>query len=189
MIYLASTSPRRKALLKAAGMPFRVLRPCYTEDRRLTAPPARLVRLHAVKKAASCAGRVMQGTVLAADTVVCLNGTILGKPRTLPAARRMLGRLQGRWHVVYTGVALLTLRRGRVIRRQVFVERTRVRLKPLTTADITRYVQRVHPLDKAGAYAIQSRHGGIVQEVRGLLSNAIGLPVETLLNKLTPARQ
>lgn len=187
MIYLASTSPRRKALLKQAGIPFRALRPRYTEGRRPAAPPDRLVRLHAVRKAASCAGRVTQGTVLAADTVVCLNGAILGKPRTIPAARRMLGRLQGRWHVVYTGVALLTLRRGRLTRRQVFVERTRVRLKPLTAAEITRYFQRVHPLDKAGAYAIQSRHGGIVQEVRGLRSNAIGLPVETLLKKLTHA--
>ncbi|OGX05330.1 MAG: septum formation protein Maf [Omnitrophica bacterium RIFCSPLOWO2_12_FULL_50_11] len=184
LIYLASTSPRRKALLKRVGIPFRMLKPDFEEDRRPTAPPSRIVQIHAVKKADSCAGQVKNGTLLAADTVVCLGGKIFGKPANQREARLILGRLQGRWHYVYTGVAIFKIIGGHVIKRTVFFEKTAVRLKRLTARGIQSYVQKVNPLDKAGAYAIQSRQRGIVEEVKGSFSNAVGLPVEKILKNI-----
>jgi len=184
LIYLASTSPRRKALLKRAGISFRMLKPDYEEDPRSEAPPSRIVQIHAVKKANSCVGQVKNGTLLAADTVVCLGGKIFGKPANQKEARLLLGRLQGRWHFVYTGVAIFKIIEGQVIKRTVFFEKTGVRLKRLTARGIKNYFKKVNPLDKAGAYAVQSRQRGIVQEVKGSFLNAVGLPVEKILKKI-----
>lgn len=184
MIYLASTSPRRRGLLKKAGVPFRILRPVYEEDKRLKGPPSQIVQIHAVGKAGSCSGGVRNGILLAADTVVYLDGKMIGKPKSRKEARLILRKLQGKWHSVYTGVALFKMVSGRVVNKTVFFEKTRVRLKKLTPEKIKNYFKRVNPLDKAGAYAIQSPHGGIIQDVRGPFSNAVGLPVEKVLKKL-----
>lgn len=186
LIYLASTSPRRKALLKKAGVSFRVLKPDYEEE-RLKAPPSKIVQIHAVRKAESCAGKVKNGTLLAADTMVSLDGKIFGKPADLKEARLILGNLQGKEHFVYTGVAIFEILEGRVVQRTVFFEKTGVRLKRLTAKGIENYFKRVDPLDKAGAYAIQSRRGGIVQAVRGPFSNAVGLPIEKVLKRIEAA--
>lgn len=184
MIYLVSTSPRRRALLKKAGITFRILRPGYEEDKRLKGPPSQIVQIHAVRKAKSCAGRIRNGTFLAADTTVYFKGEMIGKPKNREEAHLILGKLQGRWHSVYTGVAIFKMVSGRVVKKIVFYEKTKVRLKKLTPGKIKNYFKRVNPLDKAGAYAIQSSHGGIVQDVWGPLSNAVGLPVEKILKKL-----
>jgi len=184
MIYLASTSPRRKALLKKAGVHFRILKPRYAEDDRLEAPPSKVVQRHALKKAESCLRDAKAGTVLAADTLVHIKGEIIGKPKNMKQACLILGKLQGRWHSVYTGVAIFKMAYGRVVKKRVFYEKTKVRIRALTPKGIKNYFKKVNPLDKAGAYAIQSAHGGIVEEVRGLFSNAVGLPVERVLGKL-----
>lgn len=184
MIYLASSSPRRKQLLKKAGVSLRILRPGYEERDGLKGAPSKIVRMHAVKKALSCMAQVQDGTILAADTIVCLEGKIIGKPKNRKEASLILGKLQGRWHSVYTGVAIVRVVSGRVLKKTVFFEKTRVFLKPLSREGIENYFKKVNPLDKAGAYAIQSPHGGIVQEVKGLFSNAVGLPVEKVLKKL-----
>jgi len=183
VIYLASTSPRRKALLKKAGIVFRVLRPAYEED-DFKGPPSKIVQRHALKKAQSSIPQIQNGVVLAADTIVYLDGDIVGKPKNRNEAIVTLKKLQGRWHSVYTGVAILKIITGRVIRQIVFYEKTGVRLKSLTARGIKNYFKKVNPLDKAGAYAIQSRHGGIIEDVRGLFSNAVGLPVEAVLKKM-----
>ena len=184
MIYLASTSPRRKTLLKKAGITFRILRPAYEEEGGLKALPSKIVQIHAVRKAKSCAGLVRDGTLLAADTLVYLQGEIIGKPKDMKEARRILKKLQGTRHSVYTGVAILKIASGRVVKKFVFFEKTIVRLKALTDKEIEGYLKKVNPLDKAGAYSIQSPHGGMVQEIKGLFSNAVGLPVEKILKKL-----
>ena len=192
MIYLASTSPRRKALLKNAGITFRLLKPAYEENHDLKGRPSQIVQVHAVRKAESCSARVKNGIILAADTLVYLEGNIIGKPKDMKQARLMLGTLQGRWHSVYTGVAIFKMTSGRMVKKIVFFEKTQVRLEALSPKGIERYFKNVNPLDKAGAYAIQSHRGGIVQDVRGLFSNAVGLPVEQvlpkLLNRAVPAR-
>ena len=183
LIYLASTSPRRKALLKKAGVSFRILKPDYEEE-RLKAPPSKVVQIHAVRKAESCVEKVKNGTLLAADTVVSLGGKIFGKPTNSKEAHRILGRLQGKEHSVYTGVAIFKINEGKIIQRTVFFEKTGVRLKKLTLKGIKNYFKKMNPLDKAGAYAIQSRRGGIIQAVRGPFSNAVGLPIEKVLQRM-----
>jgi septum formation protein len=180
MIYLASRSPRRRRLLKELGVDFRAMAPGYEErnDGRLS--PARLVKRHALGKARSIVPAVSEGTVLGCDTVVAWKGQVIGKPATLAEAARMLGGLQGRTHTVYTGVALLDIRGGKVCKTTLFHEKTRVTLKALTPAAIHSYLRRIGPLDKAGAYAIQSRRRQIVVGFQGSMDNAAGLPVETL---------
>lgn len=194
MIYLASTSPRRKALLKKAGIQFRILKPDYEEEwlkappsGTASLPPSEIVQIHAVRKAESCVRKVKNGTLLAADTVVWLDGKIFGKPADLKEARLILGNLQGKEHFVYTGVAIFKIGKGKVLQRTVFFEKTGVRLKQLTRKGIKNYFKKVNPLDKAGAYAVQSRQGGIVQAVRGPFSNAVGLPIEKVLKRIETA--
>ena len=184
MIYLASTSPRRKMLLRKAGITFRILTPDYEEDDGLKAPPSQAVQIHAAKKAESCIGRVKNGIILAADTIVYHKGEMIGKPKNMKTARLMLGKLQGRWHSVYTGVAVFKIASRRVVKKTIFFEKTKVRLRKLTPKGIENYYKRVNPLDKAGGYAIQSTRAGIVEEVKGLFSNAVGLPTEKILRKL-----
>jgi len=175
MIYLVSTSPRRRVLLRKAGLVFRILRPRYKESKHLKGSPSNVVQAHALGKAVSCVRRVKNGTLIAADTIVYLNGKIIGKPENMREARLILGRVQGRWHWVYTGVAMIKMTSGQIAKMTVFFEKTKVRIKRLSASQLDHYIKRINPLDKAGAYAIQSSHGGIVREVNGLLSNAIGL--------------
>jgi MAF protein len=183
MIYLASTSPRRRRLLQKAGSTFRILRPCYEEDQHLKGRPSRVVQAHALGKAMSCVERVKNGTLIAADTIVYLEGKIIGKPKHMEEAGRILRRLQGRWHWVYTGVAVFEIASGQVSKKTIFFEKTKVRIKRLNKSQLDHYLKTINPLDKAGAYAIQSPNENIVREVRGLFSNAIGLPIERVLKK------
>ena len=185
-LYLASISPRRKTLLKSFGLRFRSLKPRYREVNNFSLSPSKIVQAHAWAKALSVKGIIARGTVLAADTIVYFGGRVIGKPKNLREAVKILNRLQGRWHSVYTGVALAEFRAGRLIRKKVFFEKTKVLLRPLTRGEISAYFRRVDPLDKAGAYAIQARRGSVVEEIKGSFSNAVGLPVEKLYGKLKP---
>ena len=180
MIYLASTSPRRKKLLKEAGIRFRALTPRYAEEKALSSPPEKIVKTHALGKALSVAHRVKDGTILSADTLVCCRGQVLGKPKNLREAARILQGLAGRWHTVYTGVAILRVKKRTVRKKRVFLRKTRIRIRPMSRAAILAYFKKVNPLDKAGAYAIQSPRARIVTGMRGSLTNAVGLPMESL---------
>lgn len=185
MIYLASTSPRRKFILKKMGVRFRAIRPSYEEGPipvRASAVP--LVRRHALEKARSGAAEVKRGLVLGADTVVAFRGRIFGKPRDMKGAVKMLGSLQGRWHTVYTGVALFEVGARGARRVALFHETTRVKLKEMNVSQIRAYFRRIDPLDKAGAYAIQGAPPTIVQAVKGSYWNAVGLPAERLARRL-----
>lgn len=184
VIYLASTSPRRKALLKRAGIRFRVLRPDYEEGKELKSPPSKIVQIHAAGKAESCAGKIKNGTLLAADTVVSLGRKIFGKPGNRKGARLMLKSLQGRRQFVYTGVAIFKIHKGRIVKRSVFFDKTQVRLKRLSRKGIQNYFKKVNPLDKAGAYSLQARRPGLVQALKGSFSNAVGLPIEKVLKRI-----
>ncbi len=184
MIYLASTSPRRKQLLRKAGVAFKILKPNYEEDQGLKGPPSKIVQIHAAKKAESCVNQIKDGILLGADTIVYWRGEIIGKPKTMKKAAQILAKLQGKWQTVYTGVALLKIKSGRIAKKTIFFEKTKVRIKPMTSDQIQRYFKKVNPLDKAGAYAIQSSPSGMVEEIKGFISNAVGLPIETVLKKL-----
>jgi septum formation protein len=173
-IILASASPRRSALLRALGLRYRVVAPRVKETRHGGLPPARLVQANARLKAEAVAAGRAQGVVLGADTIVALRGRLFGKPRDRASAARMLRALSGKTHVVYTGLCLLDVASGR---RFAGVAATRVRIRSLSDDEIRRYLRDAAPWDKAGAYAVQHWDRMIVDEVRGSLSNVIGLPL------------
>ena len=186
MIYLASTSPRRKKILKDLGVRFKILKPAYVEKNIPGAGPVKLVRIHALGKALSASRLIADGKILSADTVVYFKKKIIGKPKNMKNAFDILMSLQGQWHEVYTGMVLLEMLAGKIKRRVVMVEKTKVLLLPMSRKEINLYFKKVNPLDKAGAYAIQVKKGGIVREVSVSFSNAVGLPVERLkkINRL-----
>jgi septum formation protein len=165
---LASRSPRRRELLEQLGLRLEI-RPADTDETPLPREPAGdYVRRVAREKARAVAGE----TVLAADTTVVLDGVILGKPAGGDDARRMLRALSGRVHEVVTGVCA-----RRAGREEVLAATTAVRFARLTEAQIAWYVATGEPLDKAGAYAVQGVGGAFVEDLRGSVSNVVGLPL------------
>ena len=178
LIYLASQSPRRKEILKAMEIPFRVVKSSYHE-KFVRKAPRRLVMDHAIGKAKKAKTPAKTGWVLGADTIVYCKGKVLGKPKTIPEAHKMLRRISGRVHEVYTGMALCDLKTGRLLSG---CEKTKVFIKKLSAAQIQNYCRKVPPLDKAGAYAIQMRPK-IVRKIQGSYSNVVGLP-KRLLRKM-----
>ena len=148
-------------------------------DAHLT--PLELCQLNAHRKARVVAKKHPDALVLGADTLVFLEGEVMGKPADLAEARRMLGRLQGRTHQVVTGVSLI---HWRALRERTFAVSTDVTFHPLTAAQINVYLSRMDPLDKAGAYAIQERGDMIVSEISGSFSNVVGLPIEMLKEEI-----
>ena len=185
LLVLASSSPRRRELLRGLGVPFSVRVPDVDERPLPGETPAAHVRRLALAKARAAArGLSAQSAarwVLGADTVIALDGEILGKPRGPADARRMLARLAGRTHDVLTGVALVPAAGGRP---RSAVVRSRVEMKPYVAAAVRRYIAAGEPLDKAGAYAVQGEGREFVERVRGSLTNVIGLPVERLTRLL-----
>jgi len=179
MLILASQSPRRAELLRAAGISFRVVAPEEEEATPLEARsfPA-LARRLARQKAESVAARVA-GLVLGADTIIVCEGRVLGKPANAAQARETLRFLSGKRHAVYTGLALVS-----GAKRRLDCERTLVTFRHLSEAGIRRYVATGEPLDKAGAYAIQGLGGALVGRVEGCYTNVIGLPLPRLLAML-----
>ncbi len=182
MIYLASSSTRRKQILKKHGIRFRVIRPEYHEKRMAGKIPSAVVRLHAVAKARSVVHKISSGTVLAADSIVYCQGRIIGKPRDLKEASRFLKFMQGRWQTVYTGVALFQVRSGKIRHKNVFVEQTRIFLEKMNPKQMKAYFRRVNPLDKAGGYALQAGRFSDLKKIRGSYFNAVGLPIERILS-------
>ena len=178
MLVLASSSPRRKEILTAAGLPF-VVRPPHIPEERLDgeAPEAYVDRL-ARQKAAAITARPDE-VVLGADTIVVLDHHVFEKPRDASDARRMLEILSGREHEVITGICLRSSS-GNVADRSV----TLVRFAPLDRAEIDDYIATGEPMDKAGAYAIQGRASKFVERVTGCYFNVMGLPIALVYRHL-----
>ena len=174
---LASASPRRIALLQAAGFDFRIEHPAIEESQARFFSPAELALFNAVKKAAAVANRHPEEFVLAADTIVALDSEVFGKPLDLQDARRMLIRLVGRTHDVITGIALVNASRKQLISRAV---RSQVKFRALSDSEIESYLMVAEPLDKAGAYAAQNCPDLIIEKVNGSFSNVVGLPMEVV---------
>ena len=177
-VVLASASPRRADLLAAAGLTFQV-RPAAVDERPLDgeAPVDYALRL-ALDKARACPAS-HGDFVLAADTVVVVDGILLGKPADDEDAAGMLRRLSGRVHDVLTGVAV---RHGE--REAVAFESTTVTFGPLSDADVAWYVASGEPRDKAGAYAVQGLASRFVIRIDGSYSNVVGLPVALVCRML-----
>ena len=171
-LILASGSPRRRELLTRMGYEFAVRAP--EVDENVGGSPRHAVALLARRKAMAAAEGLTEGVVLAADTLVSVDGEALGKPRDEAEASAMLHRLSGREHEVFTGVCLIDAATGR---QAVHVERTGVKFRPLSEEEINEYVATGDPMDKAGAYGIQSGASRFVEAISGSFENVMGLPV------------
>ena len=173
-LVLASASPRRRELLGWLGIDFVVVSADVDERPRPGESAAQLVRRLAAAKASAGAARRRAAWVLGADTVVEIDGDILGKPVDRADAAAMLGRLGGREHRVVTGFVLLDP--GGAVQADESVI-SRVRFRPLRPAVIATYVESGEPLDKAGGYAIQGLAGTFVVKLVGSYTNVVGLPL------------
>ena len=183
-LILASASPRRAQILKLAGIPFQVVS-CPIEPRHpRSAPPHRAAVKQATHKALWVARRYPGRLVLGADTVVSVDDMLLAKPRDSEDAQRMLARLGGRSHWVYTGLAFALCQRRRSHILWHGWEGTEVRFRPLCPAEIAAYVASGEPLDKAGAYGIQGPARRFVEWIRGSYYNVVGLPIREVVKTL-----
>jgi len=181
MLILASASPRRSELLRQMGVPFAVVRADVPEVAPEHLSPVETAGINAYRKARATAKQHPDSLVLGADTIVCLGTEIFGKPVDAADAERTLVKLQGRTHLVITGVCLLRLRPHR---QRLFAVSTSVTFRKLHIGQIRRYLAKIFPFDKAGSYAIQEEGDLIVKGIKGSFSNVVGLPVERLRNEL-----
>lgn len=177
-LVLASQSPRRRALLEQFGLPFRVQ--VLPVEEAQSGRPLETAQANAVAKARPVSLQNPNALVLGADTIVVLDGQILGKPKDADDAVDMLTALSGREHEVTTVVALMINGQD----ADIFSETTKVQFRQLTAADIAGYVATGEPFDKAGAYGIQGLGGLLVQSIKGCYYNVVGLPMPRLAEEL-----
>ncbi len=183
-IILASASPRRRELLAQIGLKCEVVPSDVVEEAQALAPEELAEHL-AVLKAQDVAGSFTgEGYVIGADTLVVLDGVIYGKPVDRKDARRMLLHLQGREHQVITGLAVIRLADGKLLRGH---EITRVSIRPLNIGEIEAYIATGEPMDKAGAYAVQGRAAMFIPRINGCYFNVVGLPLARLMDMLNAA--
>jgi septum formation protein len=181
-LILASASPRRAEILREAAIPFTVITSAVDETPFPGESPQEHVQRLANAKAELVAARAVgPAIVIAADTVVTLEGRILGKPRSSDDARHMLETLSGRTHSVVTGVTLIRLPDAE---QRTFVESTLVHFGKLSEEELNRYLATDEPYDKAGAYAIQGRAGRFIPRIEGCYFNVVGLPLARLQQSL-----
>ena len=185
-IILASTSPRRQELIGALRIPFEIMPSDADEDTPYGWEPSMIVETLALRKADAVYRKLSESdsnaVIVGSDTIVVLEGDILGKPADNKDAVRMLSMLQGRTHKVYTGVACVDALTGRSIVRH---RKTTVNMKPLNDDQIMSYVRSGEPADKAGAYAIQGLGASIVDSIEGDYFNVVGLPISLLSDMLS----
>jgi septum formation protein len=181
-LVLASSSPRRYELLKQMGLDFDVI-PSRIEEGGLL--PGESPREHVLRlseaKARDVGMHYPEAWVIGADTIVFVDGRVLGKPKHREEAMEMLRQLSGKEHTVLSGFSVHHIGRGE--RGQEAVQ-TSVKVRPLTEAEITWYVGTGEPFDKAGAYAIQGIGSFMVESIRGSYTNVVGLPVCELIQML-----
>lgn len=182
-IILASASPRRKELLAQLGIEFEIL-VSDVEEVITETEPNRVVEELSMQKA-EAVFRQTEGDVMVigADTVVAMEGAILGKPRDEEHAKEMLRQLQAKEHCVYTGVTLY-VRKGENEFRNTFSECTHVKFYPMTDGEIKWYVETREPMDKAGAYGIQGLGARFVEKISGDYNNVVGLPIARLYQEI-----
>lgn len=187
-LYLASASPRRKELLRQVGISFKTM-PSTVEEKITKTKPQEVVEELSYQKAVDVCGKLSaEGredfVVIGADTVVSCWGEILGKPADREDAARMLRKLQGGSHQVYTGVTLAWKYKDMPAMSATFSECTDVTMYSMTEEEIRRYVDSGEPMDKAGAYAIQGLCAAYVQGICGDYNNVVGLPVGRVWQEL-----
>ncbi len=179
-LVLASASPRRRQLLAQAGVDFEIVESGIDEERRPSESGPDFALRMACEKALAVSARRPDAAVLGADTVVEIDGEILGKPQDPSDARQMLQRLSGQVHRVFTGFALARARH--IVEAAAIV--SEVRFRQLSAAEIEQYIATNEPYDKAGGYAIQGDAGDFIAAVEGSMANVMGLPIDEVLDAL-----
>lgn len=186
-IILASASPRRKELMEQAGFSFIVCPSCGEETITKTAP-AEIVEELSLQKAEEIAKTYKNDApdhtlIIGADTIVALDGMVMGKPKDEEDAFRMLLKLQNNIHQVYTGVTLIYFENGG-IKQKSFSERTDVSVYPMSEAEIRSYITTKEPMDKAGSYGIQGLFAIYIEKINGDYNNVVGLPIARLYHEI-----
>ncbi len=180
--YLASASPRRRKLLKLLNVKFKSFAVDLNEELNDGEHPASTVKRLAKEKMLLAKGKIKDGILITADTIVVLNKKILGKPKDAAEAKRMLKLLSGNQHHVYTGFAIFN---SRTEKRIVDYEKTAVFFRELSRTEIDEYVKTGSPLDKAGAYGIQDDYGAVfIRKINGCYYNVVGLPLAKLYSRI-----
>ena len=183
-LVLASTSPRRRELLSCLGIDFRVVPPSTLENMLPDETPREMVERLALSKARSVARSLSGGLVIGADSVVVLDGRVLGKPVNSAQAREMLRSLRSREHRVMTGLALVDAANQDT---RVTSESSLVTMRDYSDDQLEAYVTSGEPMDKAGAYAIQDRVFRPAEQLEGCYTNVMGLPLCSLVNMIQDA--
>lgn len=183
-IVLASASPRRKELLEQIGVVPEII-VSHVEEKVTSDVPSEVVMELASQKARDVAKDAAAGTlVIGADTVVAIDGRILGKPKNHEEAAAMVRRLAGRTHQVYTGVCVIVTGAGDADRERIFFDEADVDVYPMSEDEILAYAESDEPMDKAGAYAVQGFFARYIRGIRGAHANVMGLPVGRLYQEI-----
>jgi len=185
-LYLASKSPRRISMMKMLGFDFSTISIDLDEIVSEEESPIKNVKRIANEKSDFALSKIIKGIVIAADTIVVVDGIILGKPKNKTDAKRILSLLSGRSHLVYTGFSVANKSSEK---RITDYSKTRVKFKKLTSSEIKDYIKTGSPMDKAGAYGIQDDFGAVfVEKISGCYYNVLGFPVSKIyqaLNKIS----
>ena len=179
-IILASSSARRKEILKQLGVNAEIIAPTIEEIVLKT--PVETAVCNAINKVTwvfENKGRIKESIIMGFDTLVFLEGKIFGKPKDKKDSIRMLRELSGKWHEVYTGVAVL---KGEILFQDY--DKSNVKFHQLTNSQISYYVNTGQSLDKAGSYGIQDKNMSFIEKIEGSFSNVIGFPLEVCRNLL-----
>ena len=181
-IFLASKSPRRKKLLKQLNLKFKSVDLHFHEKINDGENPIFLVKRLSIEKLNKALLKIKNGIIITADTIVVIDNHILGKPKNKIDARRILKKLSGRTHNVYTGYSIYNSDNNKII---TDFEKTLVTFRKLTDYEIDDYISTGSPMDKAGAYGIQDDFGAVfIEKINGCYYNVVGLPLAKVYHSL-----
>ncbi len=184
-IYLASKSPRRKKLLQQINLNFKTLSVDIPENYMENESPVKVVKRIALEKLEAAKKKINEGIIITADTIVVLNKKIIGKPGNAEEAFKILKRLSGKTHQVYTGFTIYSYKKNLTL---IDYEKTFVTFRKLSDNEMKDYIKTGSPMDKAGAYGIQDDFGAVfVEKINGCYYNVVGLPLSKLYKTLQKA--
>ena len=181
-IYLASKSPRRQKLLKQLNLKFKVISVDIDETIKKGESPVKAVKRLSIEKMEQAKKQVKSGIIITADTIVVLNKEIINKPSDEKDAEKILKKLSGKTHIVYTGFCISNLKKEKTI---TDYEKTLVTFRELNKGEILDYIKTGSPMDKAGAYGIQDDFGAVfIKKINGCYYNVVGLPLTKVYSTL-----
>ena len=186
MLILASTSPRRREYIRLLDRPFVCEKPHVSEEIQPGLAPEEMVMELARRKAEEVASRHTEGIIIGADTVVVLQGEILGKPRDEQDAAEMLRRLSGKIHKVFTGFCVMGIEKSM---QMCNYKVTKVKMSNLTDEQIQWYIHTKEPFDKAGSYAIQGYGARFIEAIEGCFFNVVGFPIQAIYEMISKIEQ